>query len=261
MKVQIETHGCKLNTADSQRLAEEFTRSGYEISETSEIPDVYILNSCTVTHVADKKARQALSRARRSFPEAVIVAAGCYAESGTAQLEEIDSTDLVIPNTRKHDIVSIVSARTGFEFQRSVSAKNQVGHLLGRTRAAVKIQEGCDQLCSYCIVPKVRGREKSVPADALVNSVNRLVEDGYMEVVLTGTQLGSYGFDLDSTSLTSMITDVLNKTSVARLRISSLQPQELSRELLELWHDIRLCPHFHIPVSYTHLTLPTNREV
>ena len=98
-------------------------------------------------------------------------------------------------------------------------------------------------------MPKVRGREKSVPSGVLVNSVNRLVGDGYMEVVLTGTQLGSYGFDLVSTSLASMITDILNKTSVARLRISSLQPQELSEELLELWQDKRLCPHFHIPLQ------------
>ncbi|MCI0881300.1 MAG: tRNA (N(6)-L-threonylcarbamoyladenosine(37)-C(2))-methylthiotransferase MtaB, partial [Chloroflexi bacterium] len=117
MKVLIETHGCKLNTADSQRLANEFARSGYEIAGIDETPDVFVLNTCTVTHVADKKARQALSRARRNFPEAIVVAAGCYAESGTADLEGLSATDLVIPNTRKSEIVSIVSTRTGMEWQ------------------------------------------------------------------------------------------------------------------------------------------------
>ena len=116
MKVRIETHGCKLNTADSQRLANEFARSGYELAEPDETPDVFVLNSCTVTHVADKKARQALSKARNSFPNAIVVAAGCYAENGTADLEALSATDLVIPNTRKSEIVSIVSARGDWEF-------------------------------------------------------------------------------------------------------------------------------------------------
>ena len=158
MKVLIETHGCKLNTADSQRLANEFARSGYEIARTGadETPDVFVLNTCTVTHVADKKARQALSRARRNFPEAIVVAAGCYAESGTADLEGLSATDLVIPNTRKSEIVSIVSTRTGMEQPGPASKNGEIFYLLGRTRAAVKIQEGCDQVCSYCIVPKVR---------------------------------------------------------------------------------------------------------
>ncbi|HIF71412.1 MAG TPA: tRNA (N(6)-L-threonylcarbamoyladenosine(37)-C(2))-methylthiotransferase MtaB [Dehalococcoidia bacterium] len=253
MKVWIETHGCKLNTADSQRLANEFVRSGYELADSTDVPDVFVLNSCTVTHVADKKARQALSRARKSFPEAIVVAAGCYAESGTADLEELAATDLVIPNTRKSEIVSIVSSRAGLEWQEPVDAGDEVvGQLLGRTRGAVKIQEGCDQVCSYCIVPRVRGRERSIPRDEIVRQVQGLSSAGCPEVILTGTQLGSYGFDLEGTGLVDMISAVLEQTDIRRLRVSSLQAAEFSDDLLDLWNGIgkdRLCPHFHIPLQ------------
>lgn len=252
MKVRIETHGCKLNTADSQRLANEFARSGYNLCGTDETPDVFVLNSCTVTHVADKKARQALSKARKSFPDAIVVAAGCYAQSGTADLEELASTDLVIPNTRKSEIVSIVSSRAGLDWQEPGDADSGQIHLLGRTRGAVKIQEGCDQICSYCIVPKVRGRERSVPGAEIVRQVQVLSSAGCPEVVLTGTQLGSYGFDLENTGLVDLIRSVLDQTDIRRLRVSSLQPAEFSDELLDLWDGVgkdRLCPHFHIPLQ------------
>ncbi|MBT4125510.1 MAG: tRNA (N(6)-L-threonylcarbamoyladenosine(37)-C(2))-methylthiotransferase MtaB [Chloroflexi bacterium] len=252
MKVRIETHGCKLNTADSQRLANEFTRTGYSIANIDDVPDVFVLNSCTVTQGADKKARQALSKARKSFPNAIVVAAGCYAESGTADLEELAATDLVIPNTRKVEIVSMVGARTGLEWQDSSESIVEVGQLLGRTRGAVKIQEGCDQVCAYCIVPKVRGRERSIPKADIVSQVQALSSAGCPEVTLTGTQLGSYGFDLENTGLIDMIRSVLEETDIRRLRVSSLQPAEFSSELLELWSGAgkdRLCPHFHIPLQ------------
>lgn len=113
----------------------------------------------------------------------------------------------------------------------------------------VKIQEGCNQVCAYCIVPKVRGRERSIPPEALVRQINQLVEEGYKEVVLTGTQLGTYGFDIPGASLPDLLGRILNETSLPRLRVSSLQPQEISPDLLELWTDTRLCPHFHIPLQ------------
>jgi threonylcarbamoyladenosine tRNA methylthiotransferase MtaB len=254
MKVRIETHGCKLNTADSQRLANEFARSGFEMADTTDTPDIFVLNSCTVTHVADKKARQALSKARKSFPGAIVVAAGCYAESGTADLEELAATDLVIPNTRKSEIVSLVSSRAGLEWQESIDLESapERAQLLGKTRGAVKIQEGCDQVCSYCIVPKVRGRERSIPKSEIVEQVQALSSAGCPEVILTGTQLGSYGFEFEDTDLIDMIRSVLEKTDIQRLRVSSLQPAEFSSELLDLWKGIgkdRLCPHFHIPLQ------------
>ena len=248
--VAIETLGCKLNQADSLELAQEFKSAGFNMVDAGSKCDVYVINTCTVTHVADRKGRQAVRAARRKHPKSTIVVTGCYVERDKTSIEALSEVDIVLGNTRKPDIVIEVLKRfDGSEVPNNEADDYEMPDISNRSRAMIKIQEGCDQLCSYCIVPKVRGREKSVPSGVLVNSVNRLVGDGYMEVVLTGTQLGSYGFDLDRTSLASMITDILNKTSVARLRISSLQPQELSEELLELWQDKRLCPHFHIPLQ------------
>ena len=250
MKVHIETHGCKLNTADSQRLAAEFVRNGYEISRGSEDPDVFVLNSCTVTHVADKKARQSLNKARREFPDAVIVAAGCYAERAEQEIHEFESVDLVVPNARKSELVSMVNSRVDFETPNTAESTDPV--LLGRTRAAVKIQEGCDQVCAYCIVPKVRGRERSVPIEVITTQIQDIFMTGCPEVILTGTQLGSYGFDLEQTNLVELIRKILSETDVPRLRVSSLQPHEITSDLLDLWNNEgagRLAPHFHIPLQ------------
>ena len=159
--------------------------------------------------------------------------------------------DLVTGNTGKEGLVDRVTGllalpEVACSTGRPMDLRGDPGL---RTRAMVKIQEGCDQVCAYCIVPRVRGRERSIPPDALVAQVQRLVERGHQEVVLTGTQLGSYGFDIPGASLVRLVDRLLNQTDVPRLRVSSLQPQELTRELLELWDNPRLCPHFHLPLQ------------
>ncbi len=264
MKVLIETHGCKLNLADSQHMAREFMDAGFTVAATAETPDVYVLNTCTVTHVADHKARQALASARRLHPHALVVAAGCYVERAEDAAAALPSVDLAVPNRSKDELVSRVAKRLGpafTPFTRDTGAAGlrtssivRRGPLLWRTRAAVKIQEGCDQVCAYCIVPKVRGRERSIPEQELVAQVRQLSEAGCPEVVLTGTQLGSYGSDLGpaSLSLAELVRRVLVYTPVPRLRISSLQPLEVTDELLGLWSGVgkgRLCPHFHLPLQ------------
>jgi threonylcarbamoyladenosine tRNA methylthiotransferase MtaB len=264
MKVLIETHGCKLNLADSQQLARELMGAGFEVAAPSESPDVYVLNSCTVTHNADHKARQALATARRKHPGALVVAAGCYVERAESAVAALAGVDLAVNNRAKDALVSRVVERLGSAFatrsQDSFAAVAvtsgivRQGPLLWRTRAAVKIQEGCDQVCAYCIVPKVRGRERSIPEKEIVAQVNQLAEAGCPEIVLTGTQLGSYGTDLDQgvTSLIQLVRRILIETPVQRLRISSLQPLEVRDELLALWSGVgkgRLCPHFHLPLQ------------
>ena len=235
-------------------LAREFAEAGLKQVREDEPADVYVVNSCTVTHVADRKARQSLRAARRRNPSATIVATGCYAQRSPKQLADMSAIDLVFGNVDKSRLVrqvidwrgengnDIVPCATGDDADYTIPN-------VGRTRAMVKIQEGCNQVCAYCIVPKVRGREQSVPTDALVDEVRRLIDSGYREVVLTGTQLGSYGFDLLEASLHSLIASVLSQTDVERLRVSSLQPREISDELLDLWDDERLCPHFHMPLQ------------
>jgi threonylcarbamoyladenosine tRNA methylthiotransferase MtaB len=265
-KVLIRTHGCKLNQADSDSIARQFLDAGYRLVNSVSEADVFVLNTCTVTANADAKARQALRAARRANPTAIIVAAGCYPQRAAQELQELDAVSLVIDNTRKTELVSQVMAL----HRRSSSSPplpdrdplagnpvdpegpntfSAVAAGTRRSRAMIKIQEGCDQVCAYCIVPKVRGRERSIPPETLIREINRRTEEGFQEVVLTGTQLGTYGFDLTQVNLAGLLRRILAETAVRRIRVSSLQPQEISAELLRLWDDSRLCPHFHVPLQ------------
>ncbi len=280
--VAIHTHGCKLNQADSQGLARRFREAGYQVVGPSDAADVVVLNSCTVTASADAKARQYLRAARRRNPDAVVVATGCYAQRAPAELEGLAAVSLVIGNTGKPSLVeSVLEARTetGLNDYRPASADPSHGLSVipseakssgvrgetlrsapggndkaGRTRAMVKIQEGCDQVCAYCIVPKVRGRERSIPPEEIIAAINRHAAEGRREVALTGTQLGSYGFDLPGADLQRLLERVLAETAIERLRVSSLQAHEITGPLLELWRPRprqrqRLMPHFHIPLQ------------
>ena len=251
--VSIQTYGCKLNQADSEALARGFAQAGYRLVDASEPADIRIINTCTVTHVADAKARRGLRSAHRENPSSRVIATGCYAQRAPQELAEIDGVDLVVGNSEKHRLVDMILADRA---RRPVSgAVGQDRPLLPavegfrRTRAMIKIQEGCNQVCAYCIVPKVRGRERSVPPEEMLGQVRERLREGYREVVLTGTQLGSYGFDLPDVTLRDLIELLLMETPVERLRVSSLQPQEITGELLDLWDDPRLCPHFHVPLQ------------
>ena len=239
--------------------------------EPSAGADIVVLNSCTVTATADAKARQFLRAARRRNPNAVVVATGCYAQRAPAELEGLAAVSLVIGNTGKAELVE--SAIAALEAQtpaqvapaavlekagirprpnplpRGEGTFDAPGKGAGRTRAMVKIQEGCDQVCAYCIVPKVRGRERSIPPEEIIAEINRHAAAGCREVALTGTQLGSYGFDLPGASLPRLLERVLAETDVERLRVSSLQAHEITAPLLELWNDRRLMSHFHIPLQ------------
>lgn len=257
--VAIHTHGCKLNQADSSQLARQFLAAGYHLVDSPADADVFVLNTCTITATADAKARQALRAARRKNPNAIIVAAGCYSQRAAQELSQMDAVSLVVQNTEKHDLVSLVSAM-GHSSHQAASDRNipvrqtpdqraSISRNIGRLRAMIKIQEGCNQVCAYCIVPKVRGKERSIQPGSLVEQVNQHVAEGGKEVVLTGTQLGTYGFDLPGTDLCGLLKRILDETMVTRLRISSLQSQEITPELLNLWQDPRLCPHFHVPLQ------------
>jgi len=253
MSVRIETHGCRLNAADSQILARRFLEAGYALAQEGDGPDVYVLNTCTVTHVADRKARQALAAARRRYTKALIVAAGCLAERAAEDMEALPAVDLVVPNRARDRLVALVGERLGgAPAPRGAGSPGRAGEYLGRSRAFVKIQEGCDQGCAYCIVPSVRGRQWSIPETAVVQEVGRLAGEGCREVVLTGTRPGSYGCGIDGTGLAALVRRILWETDVPRLRVSSLQPPEITDEVLALWGDAgrgRLCPHVHIPLQ------------
>ena len=246
-KVAIHTHGCKLNQADSQVLIRQFQEAGFTMVKSAAQADVVVLNSCTVTANSDSKARQYLRRARRSNPDALVVATGCYAQRAKGDLSAMESVSLVLDNRDKPNLVATIANK--LEVESGSLAENLAVPAPGRSRAMVKIQEGCDQVCSYCIVPKVRGRERSIPPEEIIAQINERAKLGCREAVLTGTQLGTYGFDLPGIDLAGLLQQVLVETSINRLRISSLQAQEITPNLLGLWDDSRLCPHFHIPLQ------------
>ena len=259
-KVVIQTHGCKLNQADSSVLARQFRQAGYSVVEHVGEADIYVLNTCTVTATADSKARQALRAAHRANPDAVVVAAGCYPQRAAWELAQMPAVSLVVGNEEKDQLVSLAVAahreRVGTHREQYDSigepntGYNISGNLPGRSRGMVKIQEGCDQVCAYCIVPKVRGRERSIPPQDIVRQIRLRIDEGCREIALTGTQLGTYGFDVPGTDLKGLIGAILDETGIDRLRVSSLQPQEINSDLLQLWlDDSRLCPHFHIPLQ------------
>ena len=247
--VAIHTHGCKLNQADSQKLARQFEEAGYRVVSPSAASDVVVLNTCTVTSTADAKARQFLRAARRRNPGAVVVATGCYAQRAPLELMGMEAVSLVVGNPGKEGLVESVNAAVQQAVPASHPVRPAAPSTAGRTRAMVKIQEGCDQVCAYCIVPKVRGRERSIPPEVIIAEIERRVAEGYREVTLTGTQLGGYGFDLTGIDLTGLVERVLTQTRVERLRVSSLQAQEINQGLLELWEDCRLMQHFHLPLQ------------
>ncbi|MCE2405769.1 MAG: tRNA (N(6)-L-threonylcarbamoyladenosine(37)-C(2))-methylthiotransferase MtaB [Dehalococcoidia bacterium] len=252
-RVSILTHGCKLNQSDSDTLARGFQDAGYSIVGPSDQADVYVVNTCTVTHVADRKARRALRSARKRDPSALVVATGCYAQRAPDALAAMPDVDLVAGNRDKDRLVEMVRGALSGPAPGGPDATGESAPSMARRgarcRAMVKIQEGCDQVCAYCIVPTVRGRERSIPPGDILETVRRRVGEDFKEVVLTGTQLGSYGFDIPGTSLRDMLYLLLEESGVDRLRVSSLQPQELTCGLLDLWWDRRLCPHFHMPLQ------------
>ncbi|MBC8476808.1 MAG: radical SAM protein, partial [Dehalococcoidia bacterium] len=241
-RVALDTLGCKLNQAETESLARQLAAAGYELVDSVDEADVYILNTCTVTHVADRKSRNLLRQARRRNGRARLVVIGCYAERSPQELARIDGVALVLGNGQKAQVLDRLK-----ELGCPSLSTGQSLYQYGRNRSFVKVHDGCRSFCSYCIVPLVRSRVESVPVEQVVAEIQNRVVDGVKEVVLTGTEIGAYhrgGVDLKG-----LLKLVLAETGITRLRLSSLQPQEISAELLELWKDNRLCPHFHLSLQ------------
>jgi threonylcarbamoyladenosine tRNA methylthiotransferase MtaB len=242
MKVAIHTLGCKLNQAESESLACKFTEAGHSIVSGEEA-DVHVLNTCTVTHIADRKSRHLIRLWRNRNPQALVVATGCYAERAPQELMRAGA-GLVIGNEDKMHLLEFLEDEAAPV--RSPAGK-LVQHDLGRVRSFIKIQDGCDDSCAYCVVPQVRGRENCLQAADVVNEVMARVSDGYKEIVFSGTKIGDYRHN--GVNLKELIEQVLATTGVERLHLSSLQPQDISPELLSLWQDPRLCRHFHLALQ------------
>ncbi|MFC2032767.1 tRNA (N(6)-L-threonylcarbamoyladenosine(37)-C(2))-methylthiotransferase MtaB [Chloroflexota bacterium] len=248
IKVALDSLGCKLNQAESELLTRQFAEAGYKLVSPSDEADVYILNTCTVTHIADSKSRHWLRLAHRRNPDAQVIATGCYAHRVPKELAEIEGVSLVLDNDKKPNLLKLLEESGRLSSPVRVEDETIPSHLPTlRTRSFIKIQDGCNSFCAYCIVPVVRGREQSLPADQVVDEVRHRLAQGYKEAVLTGTKIGSYNDN--GVRLSDLIRRILTETDVIRLRLSSLQPLEIFPELIELWFDQRLCPHFHLSLQ------------
>jgi threonylcarbamoyladenosine tRNA methylthiotransferase MtaB len=243
LKVAFHTLGCKLNQAESELLARQFADAGYSVI-SGDGADIYVLNTCTVTHIADRKSRHLLRLWRARNPESLIIATGCYAERDPQEVANAGAS-LVVGNERKKHLLDVMKDKHGFSTPRSVRQLTADG--VSRVRSFVKIQDGCNESCAYCIVPQVRGGEHCLPMADVVSQVKTRVAAGYKEVVLTGTKIGDY--HRNGANLKRLVEQVLSVSGVERLHLSSLQPQDISPELLTLWRDPRLCRHFHLALQ------------
>jgi threonylcarbamoyladenosine tRNA methylthiotransferase MtaB len=241
IKVAIETLGCKLNQAETEEIERTLDNEGFTIVSAKQSSNIYVLNSCTVTHVADKKGRQAIRRARRLNPSGTIIVTGCYAQQDGHKLRDMPETDLVLGNDLKSTLCYVLAKLFPL---RSNGLKLQFSK---RNRSYIKIQEGCDGECSFCIVPFVRSRKWSRPAEEIVTEIKRRESEGIKEVVLTGSEIGCYNHC--SYDLPALLRQILENTTIPRIRLSSLQPYEITEELLSMWQDKRLCNHFHVSLQ------------
>lgn len=257
-KAALHNLGCKVNAYETEAMQQLLEQAGYEIVPFEEKADVYIVNTCTVTNIADRKSRQMLHRAKKQNPEALVVAAGCYVQAAEAELKEDSAVDLLIGNNRKKDLISILKAyESGVQEDAVIDINHtkeyealSVTQTAEHTRAYVKVQDGCNQFCSYCIIPYARGRVRSRPASEVCQEIASLARAGYREVVLTGIHLSSYGLDLEGESLLSLIQAVHQIDGIRRIRLGSLEPRIVTEEFAAALAGMeKFCPHFHLSLQ------------
>ncbi|AEV67861.1 tRNA (N(6)-L-threonylcarbamoyladenosine(37)-C(2))-methylthiotransferase MtaB [Acetivibrio clariflavus] len=258
-KVAFYTLGCKVNQYETEAISEIFRKNGYEVVDFEDVADVYIINTCTVTNLSDRKSRQMIRRAKKSNKDSIIVAVGCYAQVSPDEVLGIPEVNLVIGTKDKGKIIEKINL-----IEKGMNKVNLVEDIMKtrefeelgvevykeRTRAYIKIQEGCNQFCSYCIIPYARGPIRSRSVEYILDEVNRLVSNGYKEIVLTGIHIASYGKDLKNTSLLDIIKKVHEIDGVERIRLGSIEPTTVNREFVDEISRLRkLCPHFHISLQ------------
>ena len=261
-KFSITTLGCKVNQAESEGIAQDLLDSDWCAAADSDGAEVCIINTCTVTHKASMQSRQAVRQAIRANPNARIVVTGCYAQTAPQELDKIDGVDYVVGHDKKLSISRLLDIKEDGAGNMAVSSFKDIRQerqfqlmttatSASRTRPFLKIQDGCDAFCTYCIVPFARGRSRSMPVENVMQSIEELAGAGFQEVVLTGIHLGAYGRDLQpAENLAGLLNRIENQKAMPRIRISSLEPFELTPEVIQQVADSdKFCRHFHIPLQ------------
>lgn len=275
-KAALHNLGCKVNAYETEAMQEMLEKAGYEIVPFREGADIYIINTCTVTNIADRKSRQMLHRARKMNPDAVVVAAGCYVQAQNTRENTDPCIDIVLGNNHKKDLIKVLEeyeaekaaqkesadAAEKSDVRKNIQDIEEIGqtkeyeklHLTKpgeHTRAYIKVQDGCNQFCTYCIIPYVRGRVRSRTVEDVLDEVRTLAGNGYQEVVLTGIHLSSYGIDFDGNRhLLSLIQAVHQIEGIRRIRLGSLEPGIITDEFARALSDLpKMCPHFHLSLQ------------
>ena len=259
-RVAFYTLGCKVNQYETEAMLELFEKEGYEKAETEDYADVYVINTCTVTHMSDRKSRQYIRRMKKKNPDAIIAVVGCYSQVSPEEILSIDEVNLVMGTNDRKKIVEEVKK---IDASRKVSTVDdimkvkafeeiEINKTNGKTRAFMKIQDGCDRYCSYCIIPYARGRVRSRDLESIVKEVENLAANGYKEVVLTGIHVASYGKDIKETDikLLDVIKQINNIEGIERIRLSSVEPILFTDEFVEAVSAMdKVCPHYHLSLQ------------
>ena len=263
-KVALHNLGCKVNAYEMEVMQQILTKNGYEIVPFADVADIYIVNTCSVTNIADRKSRQMLHKAKKQNPAAIVVAMGCYAQTDTEGANEDEAVDLIIGNNRKKDLIQILEEyeqdhdktlhdQTVLDIATEQEYEEmQLERTAEHTRAYIKVQDGCNQFCSYCIIPYARGRVRSREKEHVIQEIEHLASLGYKEVVLTGIHLSSYGIDFPEgkPQLLELIRAVHQIQGIERIRLGSLEPRIITEEFAKALSELeKICPHFHLSLQ------------
>lgn len=256
-KVALMTLGCKVNKYESEAIEELFMKENYQVVPFTDLADVYIINTCTVTAMSDKKSRQMIRRTKKINPDSIVVVMGCYSQKNPQEVLAIDEVNIVLGTNQRSMVIQAVKNATSTDKKIIVDdimkisdfEEMQISHVSDRTRALIKIQDGCDRFCSYCIIPFTRGPVRSRKLDNILEEVQRLSDNGYKEIVLTGIHVASYGKDIGG-SLADVIIEIQKISGIERIRTSSVEPIIISREFMDKVSSCsKFCPHFHLSMQ------------
>lgn len=256
-KVAFYTLGCKVNQYETNAMIEQFIRAGYEITDFENVANVYVINTCTVTNMSDRKSRQIIRRVKQISPKSTLVVTGCYAQVASKELEKIEDIDLIIGNTEKKDIVKIVE---NYKNKINMTDINEQKEFVDfgattyteKTRAVIKVQDGCNNFCSYCIIPYAKGRVRSRKIENIIEEIKNIVKNGIQEVVITGIHVASYGLDFENEKirLIDLLEEINKIEGLKRIRLGSLEPNIITDEFVERLKRIdKICEHFHLSLQ------------
>jgi threonylcarbamoyladenosine tRNA methylthiotransferase MtaB len=259
-KIAFYTLGCKVNHYDTQVMKEAFKSSNYEIVDFNTYADIYVINTCTVTHLSDRKSRQMIRKAKRTNPYSIICATGCYVQISEKEIISMPEIDIVLGTKDHYLLPKLIEKYTNTKTyvadignirdEKIFDEKNCITNMDNHTRAYVKIQDGCDPFCSYCIIPYTRGKVRSRNPESIINEIKRLVANGYQEVVITGIHIDKFGIDLNNWNLQKLLVEIHKIENLKRIRLGSLEPNTMTDEfIIQISKLKKICPHFHLSLQ------------